>query len=299
MRNILLFILLIGQFSVAQNAVKNQLSFIMDNDKLVLTDKYYTSGLFLDYKRVLANDFLFFKAEKGQLQLEFLLSNETYTPTNLRSTNVLKFDRPYAGWSSLTSSLKQVKEHQSHTFAFEFGLTGQLSGAGQMQTWWHTALGIDRPTWTQEISNKFLINLKSLHLYNFNLTKHSAILYKLQRVLGLKDISLENNVSLYIGLINPFASSVRSGVVSVSKEFYGHIGLGYKYVAHNALIQGDLNYNDKTFTTAITPHLLNANFGLVYKSEKHLWQLSMLFNTKETLKSTSHNYGRFSYGFLF
>jgi len=83
----------------------------VDNDKLSSIDRYYTSGLFITYRKNLENNFIFNKTENNALQLNVTLGNETYTPKNLKSFNTDDFDRPYAGWFFLKTELGRIKSN--------------------------------------------------------------------------------------------------------------------------------------------------------------------------------------------
>ena len=77
---------------------RSQIEFILENDKPSSVDKYYTNGLFLSYKRIIEDDFIFKNKEDNRLQLNFVFGNEIYTPTDISSFDTSDFDRPFAGW---------------------------------------------------------------------------------------------------------------------------------------------------------------------------------------------------------
>lgn len=293
----LLFTLFISTFALGQNS-DEQLEFKIENDKLVLDDRYYTSGLFITYRRDLKGNFIFNKNDNDKLQLNLGIGNETYTPTNLNSTNPQDFDRPYAGWFFVSFELGKIKQNSALFFGLESGITGEESLSGKIQTRAHKFFKIDEPTWTQEIDFKFLVNLKAKYILNKRLGKMHAIKNVLESSLGTKDIFISNKVEYVIGRINNFNQSSRANFIdnTNNKEFFGFIGLGYKYVAHNTLIQGSLDFNDTTFTTDRVPHIFEFRFGSTLKFKSATLKLIYNFNTKETPLSSSHSYGTFSFG---
>ncbi len=74
-----------------EKLVKNQIELSHDNDFLQFTDRYYTAGNFITYRRLLKN-------KKHKRQNSFFLGQEIYTPSDLEETDILKFDRPYASY---------------------------------------------------------------------------------------------------------------------------------------------------------------------------------------------------------
>jgi len=277
------------------------LRFTIDNDKMALLDQYYTSGLRLTYARNIEDDFLFFAKENARLQIEFTLLQQIYTPSNLMSANVLDFDRPYAGWLGLHTQLHQIKEKESIAVGVEMGVTGEQSGAGKLQSWWHNKTKIEVPTWEQEIGNKFLVNLNINYIRNLVTAENTAFDYKIKTVIGLKNIHVDTGFDIVFGKLSSFNNASRIGVVNTDskKEFYGIIGFNYKQVFHNTLIQGDLRYDDTNYTTQITKSVLGAKTGLYYKIKHHLLRLEYHFMSKESPEAFGQIFGSLTYGCYF
>ncbi len=277
---------------------RNQIEFILENDKFSSVDKYYTNGLFLSYKRIIENDFIFKNKEDNRLQLSFVFGNEIYTPTELSSFDASDFDRPFAGWFFLKTVVTNIKDNSLLELALETGVTGEQSFSGDLQTWFHDFLGIgDFPTWEQQIENKFVINLKSRYLYNAPIKSNQSFQYAVESSVGTKDIFLENGIGYYLGKLQTFKNSSRTNSVTdiISNEFYGFVNLSHTYVLHNTLIQGSLDHDDETFTTARTPHIVRLKLGVVLKLKKNTYRILYNFNTKETPDSTAHSYGTITY----
>ncbi|WP_299889567.1 lipid A-modifier LpxR family protein [uncultured Lacinutrix sp.] len=282
---------------IAQNN-NEQIELRIENDKLVLVDKYYTSGLFLSYKKSLDNNFVFKKNNKNALQLNIVLGNETYTPSNLMSSNSKDFDRPYAGWFFLKTELGSVKNNTALFVAVETGITGKEALSGKLQTWVHDFLNInDNPTWFQEIEFKFLVNLKAKYILNKTIGKYQAFQYNIESSIGTKDIFLENGISYVFGKFNNLKYSSRIGVIdrNTVNELFGFINFGYRYVVHNTLIQGSLDYKDTFFTINRAPHIIKFKAGIVFKTARNTFRFIYNFNTKETPIANSHAYGTLSY----
>lgn len=287
-------LVIINAFSQNNN---EQIELRIENDKLVLVDKYYTSGLFLTYRKDLSESFIFKKTEIDKLQFNVTLGNETYTPTNLRSTDPSDFDRPYAGWFYLKTEIGKIKTNSAFFIAVETGVTGEEALSGKIQTWAHEFFNIDVPTWTQEIESKFLVNLKARYIWNKAFNQRQVFKYIIEPSLGTKDIYLSNSVEYTFGALNDFNKSSRNNFIdrTDTNEFFGFISLGHRYVLHNTLIQGSLDYNDQTFTTNREPHIFYFKVGSTLKFKRNTLKLIYNFNTKETPLSSSHSFGTLSF----
>jgi len=278
--------------------INEQIGLVIENDKLVLTDKYYTSGIFVNYKRDFQNNFILKKTDNNVLQMNITLGNETYTPSNLYSTNPIDFDRPYAGWFFLKTELGSITDYKALFLALETGVTGEEALSGQLQNFVHEILNVDAGvTWAQQIEFKFLVNLKAKYIMTKNITAHHAFHYTIEPSLGTKDIFIENSLGYYFGSFNNLKHSSRIGIINktTNKELFGFVRLGYKYVAHNTLIQGGINYDDVLFTTYREPHVLKFKAGGVLSTNRNTFKFIYNFNTKETPKSTKHSYGTISF----
>lgn len=296
---VLVILVFSTNFIASQN---QQLELKISNDKLVLLDRYYTSGIHLTYREQLHHDFLFFKHLKNKLQINITLGNETYTPSNLTSFNNQNFDRPYAGWFFLNFEIGNVK-HQSAFFgSLDLGITGKQSLAGKIQTTFHDLLNIESmPTWVDEIAFKGLYNIKIRQVHEFLLNKNNSIQNQFSASLGNKDVFAANDIKYFVGKFNNFKNSSRINQITTkaSNEVYVFFSAGYKYVFLNSLIQGSPFSNKDPFTTVAANHVFNLSSGFVVKIKSNFFELVFNYNTKETPLSLSHYYGALTYGVSF
>jgi hypothetical protein len=277
--------------------IDEQLQIYLSNDKFADDDRYFTNGLYFNYQKNLNKDFILAKTPDNIVQLNIGVGNEIYSPTSISSVNTDEFDRPFAGWLFGKLEVGSIKEKAAFFMSFETGITGEESLAGDFQIGLHEFFGIDsRPTWLEQIEFKWLFNFKTTYIADWS-NERSAFQYRISPSLGTKDIYLENDISYFFGRLNGFQNSSRIGIVdsSTAKEFYGYVSVGYKYVAHNTLIQGSIFSEDFLFTTDITNHILKTEIGAVLQSKRNTFKIIYNFNTKETPLSTSHIYGSLVY----
>ncbi len=282
--------------SLIAQTINEQFEIVLENDKFVLIDRYYTNGLFLSYKKRIENDFIY--KNNADLQLNFTLGNEIYTPLNLSSLDTRDFDRPFAGWLFGKIEVAKVTDKFASSLALETGVTGRESFSNRLQTWFHKALRIEEfISWTEEIEFKLLFNIKYNHFYDLPLNENNIFQYRILSTIGTKDIFLENNVYYFFGEMNNLKNSSRVSAIDITntKEFYGFATLGYKYVVHNTLIEGGLLKDDILFTTSATNHIFKLKVGGVYKKNRSTFKLIYNFNSKETPQSISHSFVTLSF----
>lgn len=275
----------------AQDNTK-QIEFKLENDKFVFQDRYYTNGIFIEYKKRLENDFLLNKTDSNRLQLNVMLGNETYNPRDISSLDASRFDRPFAGWLFGRVEVAQIKERSALFLALESGVTGEESLSEGLQIAFHDVLDIEEPTWAEQIGFKVLFNVKLKYIYNWHLSEAHAFQFTTQPTLGTKDIFLSNNIKYVFGKFNAFNNTSVLGIIdgSLTKEFFGFIGFGHKYVVHNTLLQGGITRDETTFTTSPVRNVFKLQAGSTLKVKRNTYKLTYYFNTKETELSSPHAY---------
>lgn len=286
------------QYLKAQNSL---LEVKLSNDKFVFQDKYYTNGIHITYRKNLDEDFVFKTKDNQRLQLNLQLGQETYTPSNLWSFDTNDFDRPYAGWLFINAEISKITSNSALFIALETGVTGKASFAGKLQKAFHKALNIMQPTWQDEISDKWLVNLKAKKVFDIKSNSWSSFQNHTSASLGSKDTFIENKVMLFLGKFNKLQDSYRLNAFNIEseKEYFGFLGLGYRYVWLNTLIQGSPFNDNDIFTSIAEPHILYTQIGGVLKAKQKIFKLEFNYNSKETPLATSHIFGAFTLGFLF
>ena len=297
----LLFLFLISTyFSIAQE-YNNQIELKLDNDEFLLSDKYYTSGIFFSYKRNIKKDLLFFKIEKGKIQYQFSFGNQMFTPQDIDYENINRFHRPYAGWLFGKLKTGHIKDKSAFFLGIETGITGKESLAKTFQDWAHSRVGIRKATWVEQISYKWLVNLEAQFLYSLISNQKESLMFSSKPIIGTKDLLIDNSLYYFFGKFSELKNSSRFSILntSIKKEFFGFISFGHKYVFHNTLIEGSISNNDVLFTTDAEKNIFKWRIGLVSKNKKSVFKLSYNFNSKETPLSKFHGFGSISYGVNF
>lgn len=290
---------LFGQVNSVSNSdsdIKNQISFRHDNDFLVFTDRYYSSGLFLSYGKRL-NQGIF---KSGHEQLLFSLSQEIYTPSKTNTKNIVEMDRPYAGFMGFTLGWSYTKSRNNLEANFLIGLAGKNSGAGSFHRWYHNALEVPKPpTWAYEIANSFHFNLYGQFSHEWQLAAGDFGVYLAVQpkfALGTKDIYSQPEVITYFGRRNTLSkSSAYHKIGSKNQELFFALRAGYRFVGHNGMLEGNLLGDHSIFMVKPKSIVFCAGFDLQHHSHQNDYWLGYRFNSKETADTKSHKYVILSY----
>lgn len=140
--------------ALSDTVVRHQLRLQHDNDFFTLTDRYYSSGLYLSYTHKLQNGIL-----SDNEQLSFIIAQEVKTPSDIITPNIAEQDRPYVGFLGLKTGWSSVKNSHGWDAKVLLGIAGNNSVAGGLQRWYHKIFAVsDHPVWVEEMDNSFHFN---------------------------------------------------------------------------------------------------------------------------------------------
>jgi len=311
-KNIVLLILcftfisdaLIAQEEISK-APKNQIEFQHDNDFITLTDRYYSSGLFLTYRRRLNRGIFPLNTEQPTFnpiveQLSFQLIQQVFTPSDLDAIDINMLDRPYAGFTGLETTWSFAKNDWLIAPKILIGFTGPSSGAGQFQRWFHdNVIKFADPTWVHEIADSFHFNtqlsvVKEWQLapnpFGVHLALGSNVAY------GTKDVYVEPEVVLYLGRRNPISSSIAYDQVgSTEREIYFTISVAHRFVTHNAFLQGNRNGDDSPYTIEPNKNVTLFGMDLYHRSKRNDYKFGYHSISKEAPGLMKHKYVSLGY----
>lgn len=296
----LLFLLLYfsAHTQVSYNPEKytHQLELRHDNDFFLLTDRYYSSGLFLTYRTTLKKGVF---GEKEQLA--FRLGQEVYTPSQTQSVNSNLYDRPYAGFTGLRTDWSITEKSTLYTLGTLLGIAGNNSGAGGFQRWYHKAVAIsDSPLWIDELNNSFHINLYASSTKEWELAPNPfgvRLAATPRLAIGSRDIFGEAEAVVHFGRRNPIDTSIAyDRLGDNAREIYFALRFAYRQVLHNGLIEGNLFGDNSTIIREIQNSLLRLGFDFNHRFNRNNYKVGIRYQSAEAVGADSHIYLELSYG---
>ena len=302
---ILIWFLFSEQATIAQEITtdlssKHQLEFRHDNDFFLLSDNYYSSGLFLTYRTNLKKDLTGSENE----QLAFTIGQEVYTPSQTQSTNSANFDRPYAGFTGLHSTWSRAKKNQLIELRLLLGIAGLNSGAGGLQRWFHDFVGIsESPLWVDELPNSFHTNFYFSHVREWIVSSAPfgiRFAFKPNLALGTRDIYIEPEGIFYFGKRTNLGQSIAYDQLSaVVRECYLSFRFSYRQVFYNGLLEGNLVNDNAVVTTPSTNSVFRLGLDFNNRFKRSDYKIGFRYNTPESPLAKAHQYIILAYGIRF
>lgn len=302
---LLIMFWLINSYSYSQNSSKNsfysQLELRHDNDFILLSDRYYSSGLFLTFRKLLSKGIL----KNNTEQLEFTIGQEVYTPSQTQSMNSVSFDRPYAGFAGLRTSWS-FSSHANQLYKADvlIGIAGLNSGAGGFQRWYHKAIAIsDSPLWIDELNNSFHLNAYFSYVKEWKIAPEPfgvRFAIKPNLALGSRDIYIEPETIFYFGRRNEVGRSIAyNRLGSTDREIYFALRASYRSVFFNGLIEGNLFGDNSPIVRETSNSMFRFGFDFYHRFERNDYKFGVIYNSNETEQSKKHKYIMLSYALSF
>ena len=269
--------------------VKHQFEFTHDNDFLFATDYYYTTGSFIGYRTLLNTPLI----KSGKEQMSFVLTHQFYTPSNILSTNIEDFDRPYAGFLGI--NIGWTHTYKSNLVSIEalMGMIGPASGAEGFQNLFHETGGVGQPTaWIAQIENSFLTTLKVNYVKEWLVVPgkfNMRAVINPSAAVGTKDMYLQYENVFYFGKRNPLdKSSAYRQLGQLQNEFFFAARAAYRYVFHNALFEGNLWADSSEFLMESEYKFFLFSFEFYKRMGRNDFKIAFNYNSREAPALKAH-----------
>ncbi|PQJ73571.1 lipid A deacylase LpxR family protein [Polaribacter butkevichii] len=307
MKNFLFILALFASsLIIAQEKFSKEISFRTDNDLYVSAtrDRYYTSGVFLEYRYLSSkkNEFL----EKRIF--EWKIGHEMYTPYKATVENMNEHDRPFAGYLYGGFKIQRVyKSNQIFNTSAQIGVIGADSYAEELQEFIHDIYGFKKAVgWQYQIKNAFALNfnaeyLKTLATTNDNNlditwvntlnagTVYTNIASGFYSRIGLKPLqNLTNSIAFNTNLNDDKTSNYRE------IESFFFVKPMLRYAFYDATLQGSFLNKTSPITKNIMPFVFDIEVGLKFTANRFNFGYSFNYNTSKSkdLRFTyGHRYG--------
>lgn len=292
---------------------KNEFGFKSDNDAYLAqgSDRYYTNGLFLNFKHALEQSTLKENLEKKTW--EITAGQKMFNPYSGYAPDPALQDRPFAGYLYLEGTMNWFFKNESILrTSVQIGTTGPNSLAQKGQELLHRTAGFYTPEgWDYQIKNEMAINLSA---------QYTRLLYRTADPIA--DFSFEGyanagttfngagaGILFRIGSINQlFNSSYTNAVIGnnaktkglVKQEIFFYAKPQLNFVAYDATIQGSLFNNNSPVTFGSKPIVFAQQLGVDYSSQRFTFDFGVLFKTKEVKSlARAHQWGTISMAYRF
>jgi lipid A 3-O-deacylase len=309
-----LFLCLIFCTALTQaQTYKNEFGFKSDNDSYLGqgSDRYYTNGLFINFRH--ATDQQKLKAGLEKKIYEISIGQKMYNPYSGYAPDPATQDRPFAGYLYAEGAMNLFYSNESSLkTSIQVGTTGKNSLAEAGQKLLHRTFGFyETGGWDQQIKNELALNLTAQYTKLLTRVADNAVDFSFEGYanLGTTYSGAGAGILLRTGSLNQlFNSAYTNAVIGnnaktkalVKHEFFFYAKPQLNLVAYDATIQGSLFNNNSPVTFDQKPIVFAQQLGLNYSSQRFTADYSMLFKTKE-IKSTAraHQWGSISLFYRF
>ncbi|RZK78847.1 MAG: lipid A deacylase LpxR family protein [Pedobacter sp.] len=299
--------------NVHSQTYKNEFGFKSDNDSYLAqgSDRYYTNGLFLNYRRALDQTKL--KAGLEKKIYEVSIGQKIYNPISGYAPSPSRQDRPFAGYLYAGGALSWFKSNESVLkVSAEFGVTGPSSLAEDGQELLHNTIGFyELAGWEYQIKDELAINLSA---------QYTKLIHRL--VDNAADISFEGyanvgttfsgagaGILLRAGNINQlFNTSYLNASIGnnaktkglVPKEIFFYVKPQLNFIAYDATVQGSMFKDNSPITFDVKPIVFAQQLGFNFSSQRFTADFGVIFKTKEIKSSArAHQWGSISLAYRF
>ncbi|MDQ8186598.1 lipid A deacylase LpxR family protein [Pelagicoccus sp. SDUM812002] len=293
----LLLTILVGTTLEADREI-DSFTIRMENDAPAGTDSRYTAGTEFDFAYRPYNK----PNESASYHTTLALGQLIFTPENLVAEEIVKDDRPYAGWSYLRYGTHKSTYNSLKSWQLTLGLVGPSSFAEDIQRAVHELIDDRMPLgWHNQLSDEFgyaIEHSRSKTHIDWQLGDELNLQFsESNRVsLGNIDSSLSQGFQIRFGKRPDIAHSFdrigspatgvtpRAPYLAVPKELrpsrvYWVLGGKMSYVAQNLFIDG--NSNGRSHSVTRNPWVQEVETGLSYSKPGFKLSALMIYRSEE------------------
>ncbi len=280
-----------AQYRGGSRYVSEQVELMHDNDFLHFTDRWYTTGSFIAYRKLLNETD---KENNNKRQFTLQLEQSFFTPSNILSSRIEDYDRPYAGFLGFNTGISLINENRILAFTLTIGVTGEISGSEGLQSWFHSTNESQTATWTGQIENSTHANLYGSYLKEWLLWDSNFNVFvatKPKVALGTKDYYLENDVKLYIGKRNELEYTMAHRQLGdTENELFFALTGAYRFVIHDAMLQGSIIADNSEFTLEPVDSLFFYGAESYWRNQILDVKVAYMFSTRRVESTGTHGF---------
>lgn len=288
-------------------------------------DRYYTNGTQVSrfvtgnptpILQNMADFFPFFQSNGDYFGVNFTVGQKIFTPENTQSENIIKEDRPYAGFLFASAALvSRIPGHglfqSGNMIEFTLGIIGPGSLAGETQSNFHKFIGIKNPKgWDNQLKNelglgifygrfwRIIRQISGPFEYGINpqLSGMGGNIYTYAAAGAMVRIGTQLDNDLSPPNIRPGFPGIASIQPDKRQNWYLFIQGESRVVARNIFLDG--NTFRESHHVKKKPLVSDIQLGFVFRFENMRFSISSTYRTKEfTTQRQATRYGALNFSF--
>lgn len=293
----LLIILLFIPLSI----FSQELRVALENDVFFHSDDDYTHGTLISYTKLVDKEHWLFK--KRVSHQTYTIGQFIYTPDDLKNTELITNDRPYAGLLYLDFTEHMQTKNRLQSFSILGGIVGPHSYSEISQKTIHKWIDSTYPEgWANQLSDEIVVNISYSDKYTLFGDKYKNLIYGYGASLGNLsiDLSIESTFK--------FGYNIPSKINTIRLEpyprniddfyIYSFISLGGRAIGRNLTLDGNTFTDSASVEKEIFVGDLITGITTSYKSFEITYYVS--YRTKEYKGQDGYStFGGLSFNFLF
>lgn len=251
--------------------------------------------------------------------MRYKAGQNMYAPSDLRRSDHIKGDRPYAGmiyggvgrefrpdggWGAYGDG------NWTHYGEVDFGMIGPAAFCGHTQRFIHKVLGCKDPKgWSHQLHNEFVVNAQWWEKYNWYLCDWAALVPRLGVLAGTVQDAVEAGCDFKVGwnLKNDVGNSIMFSASSdKAKSFldrlsaYVYFGLDERYYLYNHILEGTMfGHRDDELGVDLHPFVGEIQCGAGVRYGNFVFRYYACFRQDEYKRQkNSPNYGGLMAGWV-
>ena len=261
----------------------------VDNDLYFGSDRYYSSGIFLEFGKLIktpSDSILKF----GYISKHWVLGQEINTPALHYTENISKMDYPYNGWLFLGFKKEFFKKpNLGYGWEIQFGSTGaEASLAKVFQNTYHTyIINAKQLTWASSIPQAFHLNLNLSFFWGKPFNDKIKFITRNKIQLGSFRTSINSRYGIQFGSLKglPFFGN-RLEILENGFSFF--LGMELEYNFHDYSLSGSLFSQSSPFN--LIAEKLRNKYQAGFTYFKLPWKVNFLFNnTSRYIKTQKYS----------
>lgn len=285
---------LVGSNAFCQQ-FKNEIGLKSDNDAylFIQQDRYYTNGLFLNFRH--AKNLEKSESKWGKLIYDCSIGQEMYNPYTGYVPNPHDQDRPFAAYLFAQGGFSLFSKKETIlTTSLQLGVVGPGALGEEAQELLHHTFGFyEIQGWDYQIANTIAANIQLGYNALLHRSTNNEFDFSLQT--GLKIGTIYNQadagVLFRFGSVNPlFNSSSERSIIGAGKkivknEFFAYAKPKLTLNAYDATLQGSLFRNNSSITFEPKLLVFSQQVGVNYSTPKFTFDFSLTFRSREVKSS--------------
>ena len=275
--NRIFLLLMIVFFGSTKLLAQKYIGLNVDNDLYFGSDRYYSSGIFFEYGKILKTPFDSI-SNFSYVSEHWILGQEINTPSLHNTEDLSKMDYTYNGWLFLGFKKEFFKSpNKGYGWGLQFGTTGaEASLAKFFQNTYHAyIINAKQLSWALSIPQAFHLNSNFSFFCGKPLNKKIKLITNNSTQLGTFRTSIKSRYGLQFGSLGglPFFGN-RLEIIQNGVSFF--LGMELEYNFHDYSLSGSLFYKTSPFDFIAEKIRNKYQAGIIYI--RLPWKVYLLMN---------------------